>query len=127
MVVTVGETVTELDDAFDWGPIPLSMLTVSAPLRVHDKTEDCPVVMAAGEALNVEITGAVLEQATVVVGVMVTLEGPVAVKVTYEYAGEAEHCVVWLLLLVSVYRVFDLTVTFEPASRLSVKVATSTE
>jgi hypothetical protein len=117
----------ELEEALDCAPKPLSMETVSAPESCQESTELPPEVMADGEALNEATTGAVLEQATVVVGVMVTLEGPVAVKVTYEYAGEAEHCVVWLLLLVSVYRVFDLTVTFEPASRLSVKVATSTE
>ena len=76
--------VIELEDALDWEPIPLSIEAVSAPDIDQDRTEVWPEVMAAGEALNVAITGAVPEQATVAEGVRVTAAGPVAVKVTYE-------------------------------------------
>jgi hypothetical protein len=80
-VVREGVTDTELEEASDCKPILLSMLTVSAPDRDQDRVELWPKTMAAGEALNEPITGAVPEQATVVEGVMVTVAEPVAVKV----------------------------------------------
>jgi hypothetical protein len=73
--------VIELEDALDWEPIPLSIEAVSAPDIDQDRTEVWPEVMAAGEALNVAITGAVLEQATVSKGVRVTVPGLGAEKV----------------------------------------------
>ena len=73
--------VIELEDGLDWEPIPLSIEAVSAPDIDQDRTEVWPEVMAAGETLNVAITGAVLEQATVSKGVIVTVPGLVAEKV----------------------------------------------
>ena len=71
----------ELEDALDSGPIPLSIETVSAPESDQDRTDVWPEAMEAGEAVNAPITGAVLEQATVSVGVIVMVPGPVAEKV----------------------------------------------
>ena len=58
------------------------MEAVSAPEIDQDKIEAPPGVTEAGTALNEAMTGAVLEQATAVVGVRVMALGPVAVKVT---------------------------------------------
>ena len=59
----------------------MSIETVSAPESDQDRTDVWPEAMEAGEAANAPITGAVLEQATVSVGVIVTVPGPVAEKV----------------------------------------------
>ena len=37
--------------------LPGSSLKLVAPVTTHDKTEDCPLVIATGEAVNEEITG----------------------------------------------------------------------
>ena len=81
-MVWLGETVAELEDAFGWEPTWWSMLTVSAPESDQDRVEFWPAVMAPGEALNAEITGAVPEQATVADGVTVTVVGPTTENVT---------------------------------------------
>ena len=85
VVVWVGETVAVPEDRLAWEPTPLSMLTNEAPETVQGREEDWPVVIEAGEAVNSEMTGALVAvQATAVVGVTVTEVGPVAVKETYE-------------------------------------------
>jgi hypothetical protein len=54
-VVALG--VTDLEVAPVTLTLPGSSLKPVAPVTVHDKTEDCPVVIELGEAVNDEITG----------------------------------------------------------------------
>jgi len=54
-VVELG--VTDLEVAPVTLTLPGSSLKSLAPVTDHDKTEDCPLVIALGEAVNDEITG----------------------------------------------------------------------
>jgi hypothetical protein len=54
-VVALG--VTDLEVAPVTLMLPGSSLKPVAPLTDHDKTEDCPLVIELGEAVNDEITG----------------------------------------------------------------------
>jgi hypothetical protein len=56
VVVTDGEMATA-PLSLKAAPIPGWMETVSAPLTIHIKLEDCPGVIVCGQAWNAEITG----------------------------------------------------------------------
>ena len=84
-MVCAGETFVVPEDRLDWEPTALSMLTVAAPAMDQDNADVWPAVMDAGEALKLEIAGAVPPvQAMVKEGVTVMVVGLAALKVRYE-------------------------------------------
>ena len=77
VVVEVGLTVVE-PEAFVELKLPGVIVMEVAPLVFHDKVEEDPLLMAAGEAVNEEIEGAV---ATGFSATMASAQGPLLAEV----------------------------------------------
>ena len=57
-MVTLGATIFEKVPRTDPTPLLIDNVAGDPPASVHDNLVDCPTIIVAGAAVNVEITGA---------------------------------------------------------------------